>query len=361
MTTTPRRAPLRISPEQALRYRARASLLDRKVPAGDLAAAAWGGLQDTVPRGAVIALHARVAATRPDSWEDPTLVQIWFRGGADYVVPRADVGIFTLGSYPRDEARARELEALADQVHHLTGGRMTNSSDLPQDLGGRRPRYRTTALTGRVHIRWDTHLTWVIPVERPTIDPEDARRELARRFFHWFAPATLPQLIRWTGAEPKDARVTLEAIRAELVPVEVGDEDVGRGVAEPATEARFALHEDIDALRTAAPIEGVRLLPQDDPFTKLDHRWLIPDEDLRRRALPKVGHSPGYIPGAVLVDGGVVGAWQRQGRAVTIHPFRRPSSLSAATREAIEAEALAFPIAGPGEARVTFAPPHATT
>jgi hypothetical protein len=56
----------------------------------------------------------------------------------------------------------------------------------------------------------------------------------------------------------------------------------------------------------------------------------------------------------VLLDGEIVGGWQRQGRRVTIHPFggRR---LGPAVRAAIEGEALAFPIAGPGEAQVRWA------
>jgi winged helix DNA-binding protein len=341
---------LRVTPAQVLRYRARTSHLDGKLPAGSFAEAAWGGLQDTVPRGGVLSLHARVSRTRPDSWDDPSLVQIWFRGGADYLVPRVDVGIFTLGSYPRDPAKARDLEALADDIDRITGGQSRNSSDLPETLGGRRLRYRSAAMTGRVHIRWDARETWVIPVPRPSMDPEDARRELARRFFGWFGPATLQQLTRWTGVEPPDARMTFEAIRPELESIEIdgpeADGPAGRG-------SRFLLRPDVDALRTAAPIAGVRLLPQDDPLTKLDHVWLVPDETVRLRALPKVGRSPGYIPGAVLVDGVVVGGWQRQGRTVTVHPF---GPLAPTTRAAIDAEALAIPIAGPGEATVRFSP-----
>jgi hypothetical protein len=38
-----------------------------------------------------------------------------------------------------------------------------------------------------------------------------------------------------------------------------------------------------------------------------------------------------------------VGSWQRQQRKVTIHPW---SKLSPAVRDAVEGEALAFPIAG---------------
>ena len=56
------------------------------------------------------------------------MVQIWFRGGADYIVPRRDVAIFTLGCLPRDRDRAAELERLADEIHRVSNGRMT---DLP--------------------------------------------------------------------------------------------------------------------------------------------------------------------------------------------------------------------------------------
>ncbi|MBI3752073.1 MAG: winged helix DNA-binding domain-containing protein [Chloroflexi bacterium] len=329
-----------------LRHRARVSHLDRKLPVGrpdSLPAAAWGGLQDSVPRSGVISLHARVDGVRPDAWEDPSLVQIWFRGGADFLVPRADVGIFTLGSYPRDPARAQALEAIADEVHRLTGGRMTPVRELPRDLGGRPFAIRQTAITGRVHIRWDSANIWVIPVQRPSIDVEDARRELARRFLHWHGPSTAQRLARWAGVEPRDAAATWRTIEGELAPVQVD------GVA----ESRFMLAADLDDLRGARPIEGVRLLPMDDPFTKHDHELLLADDTLRARALPKVGRSPGYIPGAVLVDGEIVGAWQRQQRKVTVHPFR---SMPGRVRDDIEAEALAFPIAGRAAASVAWKP-----
>jgi hypothetical protein len=345
MPARARSEPLHVTPADVLHFRSRASGLDAKLPAGSFATATWGGLQDSVPRGGVLSLHARVAETPPDAWEDPELVQIWFRGGADYIVPRADVGIFTLGSYPRDAAKARELERIADQVHEVTGGRM--SREIPRDLRGRPLRYRQASVTGRLHIRWDASLTWVIPVDRPELDPEDARRELARRFFAWFGPASVAQLARWAGVDPKDARVTVAAIGAELTPVVVD------GPIDRPREERFALTSSLAALRAGSPIRGARLLPMDDPFTKLDHGLLVADEEQRLRALPRVGRSPGYIPGAVLLDGQVVGGWQRQGRKVTIHPF---GELPPSARELIEAEALTVPIAGPGAAAVAWAP-----
>ena len=343
----PRRAVI-VDPATALRYRARASHLDRKLPAaasGSLAAAAWGGLQDSVPRGGVIALHARVEGVQPDAWEDPTLVQIWFRGGADFIVPRADVGIFTLGSYPRDPARAQALEGIADEIDRATRGRMTPVRDLPPDLGGRPFAIRHAAVTGRVHIRWDASTISVIPVARPPIDVDDARRELARRFLRWHAPATVQRLARWAGIEPREAKETWRSIESELTAVTV----------DGLPELRFALTADLERLRDARPVEGVRLLPMDDPFTKHDHELLLAEDALRARALPRVGSSPGYIPGALLLDGEIVGAWQRQQRTITIHPFPG-RALAPAAREAIEAEALAFPIAGAKDPSVLWQP-----
>jgi hypothetical protein len=331
----------RVSRAQVVRYRVRVSHLDQKLPAGSFARAAWGGLQDSAPRAGVISLHARVEDTKPDSWEDPSLVQIWFRGGADYIVPRDEVGVFTLGSFPRDPAQARELDRFVDDIHRVTEGRMLEVREVHSLLSLTHPTLlRTSAVTGRVHIRWDASNIWLIPVERPDIDVEDARRELGRRFLHWFGPATMLRMASWTGVQPRDAAATWNELEKELVGVNVdGDE-------------RSMLAADVDELVGAEPVMGVRLTPWDDPLTKLDKELLVDHDTMRAKVFPPNGQSLGYIPGAVLVDGAVVGAWQRQQRRVTIHPFSR---LPADAREAIEREALAFPIAAKSRASVSWA------
>jgi hypothetical protein len=338
-----------VTVEQVLWYRARVSHLDGKVPVRSIAKAAWGGLQDSVPRGGVISLHARVEGTKPDSWEHPSLVLSWFRGGADYIDPRRDVGIITLGCLPRDPNRMAELERLADDIHRVTDGQTMLVREVAERIGHRNaadPLHpRAVSTTGRVHIRWNASNIWLIPVERPAIDPEDARRELARRFLHWYGPTTRQPLASWTGVKPADAAETWKAIEPELAEVQV-ERSTG---ASP--ERRFTLEADMEALEHSEPIQGVRLLPQDDPFTKFDHDLLVADERLRLRALPRTGQSPGYIPGSILVDGRIVGAWQRRQRKVTLHPF---SKQSPSVREAIEHEALSMPIAGPTNPSVVW-------
>ncbi|HEV2006710.1 MAG TPA: crosslink repair DNA glycosylase YcaQ family protein, partial [Candidatus Limnocylindrales bacterium] len=85
--------------------------------------------------------------------------------------------------------------------------------------------------------------------------------------------------------------------------------------------------------------------------TKLDQELLIPDAVLRGRVLPRTGQGKGYIPGAILVDGEIVGGWQRQQRKVTLHPFDR---LPARVRESIEEEATSFPIDARSRASVSW-------
>jgi hypothetical protein len=334
-----------VSPEQVLRYRARATHLDRRLPMRSIGEAAWGGLQDSAPRSGVLSLHARVEGATPDSWEHPELVQIWFRGGADYIVPREDVGIFALGRLPRDPVEAAALERLADRIHAAANGRITPVGEVARAIGhpsaGDPLHPRASSRTGRVHIRWDASRIWLIPVERPAIDPEDARRELARRFLHWLGPATVAGLARWTSTTRADAKATWAAIAPELTAVELD-----AGVRD---RRRFILTLDLEALERAEAIEGARLLPFDDPWTKLDKELLVADPGRRLHSVPASGHSPGYIPGAMLLDGAVVGGWQRQSRKVGLHPFGR---LTAGARELFEREALTMPIAGPGAAAV---------
>lgn len=316
--------------DQMIRYRARVNHLDEKLPVGAYATAAWGGLQDAAPRSGVLSLHARVRDTMPDSWDDPSIAQVWFRG-SDYLIPREDIGVFTLGSQPRDPEVVRRLEKLADRIDEVTRGEILRVGEVTKRLGlDRQPDIRPVSLTGRALIRWDASNIWLIPVERPPIDVEEARRELARRFVHWFGPTTLKAMGRWMGTPPRDARETWTGIEKELTPVELEG------------ESRFMQIDDIDSLLKAAPVTGIGLLPYDDPFAKFDRTLLVRDEIQRNLVFPPVGQSIGYIPGPILVDGEIVGSWQRQQRKVTIHPWKQ---LPKRVRDAIEAEALAFPIA----------------
>ena len=93
--------------------------------------------------------------------------------------------------------------------------------------------------------------------------------------------------------------------------------------------------------RPPDPRRRARLLPSGDAYFLLqgaDRELLVPDAD-RRRAL----WTSRVWPGALLVDGEIVGTWRRAQETVTIQPWRR---LSRAAREAVEAEAASLPLPG---------------
>ena len=297
----------------------------RRLPPASYGAAAWGGLQDSVPRAGLLGLHARIEAAAPDAWEDTRLVQIWLRW-ADYIVPRDDVAVFTVGALPRDPAYVAALERLADDVLDLLVAGRRGSRPVRDGLPDLPPSFvRAAAVTGRVHIRWDTRTTEIVGADRPDVDAEDARRQLCRRFLHWHGPAGPQHFARWAGVTSADAATTWQAVTPEMAAVD----DEARG--------RWILASDLDAVLAAERPSGVRLLPDGDPC-------LVVDPPAPPAAVPrKLLYT---LTGRLVVDGDVVGGWGRRGAEVALAPW---SPLSRRRRSAIETEAagLATPIGRP--------------
>ena len=65
---------------------------------------------------------------------------------------------------------------------------------------------------------------------------------------------------------------------------------------------------------------------------------LVPEPDRRKQLWPSC-----VWPGAILIDGDVVGVWRRAQHVLNAHPWTR---LSARQRQAVEAEATALPLPG---------------
>lgn len=154
---------LEVDRERLLAFRARASHLDRKLPPASFALAAYGGLQDSAPRAAIISLHARVSEVTPSSWEHESLCQIWGPRGADYVIPRRDLSVFTLGRMPRDSSAAESVERIADEVHRVCQGSDRPTREVSAILPELGHSIRLAAITGRLLIRWDASSIRVIP------------------------------------------------------------------------------------------------------------------------------------------------------------------------------------------------------
>ena len=325
---------LELTRSQILAFRRRAAALAERLPPGRraLRCAAWAGLQDSMPRAALLSIHARMAGTQPTGWEDPSLVQIWGPRFNAYVVAKRDLAVFTLGRLPDEAGPLKRAQDIAARLRSaLAGRRMTQGAAARLMGAGHANSLRYAAPTGTVLIRWDGSRQpdiWNVPA--PELDPHEARLELARRYLHVFGPATPEAFARWAGIRPSGGIAAFEALGKSLTPVRT---PIG---------AAWILSQD-EPLFRAAPGPGApaRLLPSGDTWFLLQgagRELLVPDER-QRRAL----WTSRVWPGALLVDGETVGTWRRAEHVVTIQPWRR---LSPAQRTAVEGEAASLPLPG---------------
>ncbi|TMB76013.1 MAG: hypothetical protein E6J52_08375, partial [Chloroflexi bacterium] len=116
---------LELTRAQILSHRRKVGALDERLPmsAASLRRAAWAGLQDSMPRAALLSIHARVERTRSSAWEHAALVQVWGPRFSAYVVPARDAAVFTRGRMPDDEMDRLRFEELAERLHSYLKGR----------------------------------------------------------------------------------------------------------------------------------------------------------------------------------------------------------------------------------------------
>ena len=284
-----------------------------------------------MPRAALLSIHARVEGTHTSTWEDPSLVQLWGPRYNAYVVAARDLAVFTLATLPDNGNGRRRAEEIAARLHAVLGGERMSYWEAGRALGVHPNSLRYAAPTGTVLIRWDgarRPTVWTVPA--PTVDPGEARLELARRYLHVYGPTTPEAFAWWAGIRPRHGIAAFEALGSSLMPVHT-----------PVGDA-WILSRDEPTLRdepgTAAP---ARLLPSGDAYLLLqgaDRELLVPDADRRRALWP-----PRVWPGGVLVGGEIVGTWRRADASMTIQPWR---PLTDAERDAVESEAASLPLPG---------------
>jgi Winged helix DNA-binding domain len=286
-----------------------------------------------MPRAAVLSLHARVAGTEPSSWEDPSLVQVWGPRFNAYVVAARDRALFTLGRLSDDAKGRQRAEDTAARLHAFLDGRRMRYDDAGRGLGVHPNSLRYAAPTGTVLIRWEgarRPVIWTVP--RPEIDARDARLELARRYLNIFGPTTPAAFAKWAGIGSAEGREAFEALAGELIAVRT---PIGDQLILTSDEPSFRA--------TSSPAAPARLLPSGDAYFLLygaDRELLVADEQQRSELW-----TSRVWPGAVLVDGEVVGTWRRANTVVAIQAWRR---LSTAERQAVEAESESLPLPGLG-------------
>ncbi len=365
-----------IGREQVLAFRLASHGLNRRTKRL-VEAAARCGIQETPLGTAALAFHARVDDLSTEKLEkalsrDRSLLALWAMRGAPHVVPATDLEVFTTGAMPFDAASFRQtlggwapaldqaefdpfdlLDRLVRAADKLLDGKSMDVNELRDRLYARvrslhkierpesarddmpEPLFRAIGTIGAVCIvsgrgtdsvmaRTDQ---WLKPIPEP-MDPNSARAELARRFLHCYGPATPQHFAEWTQRSLADAKQAFELIEGELIEVKI------------AGKKALLLAADDQALDSPPETKGVRLLPVQDPYLQQrDRATLLPDQTARGRLWQAVRG-----PGALLVDGAVIGTWRGRVKGdrweVEIEPFgRRPTRVMDAIVQ--EAEAMA--------------------
>ena len=287
-----------------------------------------------MPRAALLSINARVAETKPASWEDQSLVQLWGPRYNVFVVAARDLAIFSLGTLPDDAKGLRRAEDLAARLHAVLGGARMRHEEAGDALGLHNANLlRYAAATGTVLIRWDgarRPTIWTVPP--PETSPYDARLELARRYLHIYGPATPEAFGRWAGIGRRPGVAAFEALGTSVTPVQT-----------PVGDAWILAQDEAGFRAAPRPPAPARLLPSGDAFLLLhgeDRGLLVPDAGRRQELW-----TPRVWPGGLLVAGEIAGTWRRADTVLTVQPWR---ALSDAEREAVVAEAESLPLPGGG-------------
>jgi hypothetical protein len=341
---------LRLTRPQILAFRRTVQALDERLPHGpsSLRRAAWAGLQDSMPRAALLSLHARVKNTTATGWESPSFVQLWGPRYSAFVADARDAAIFTLGRLPDTGSTRRVAEDLANRLATLLGDTRMIQGAAARALGEPLQRLRYATLTGRIRIRWDgakQPTIWMAP--HPDITPREARLELARRYLHFFGPGTPEAFAAWAGIPPRAAAAAFDECRTSQSKSHSKSQSKSQSlipVSTPIGDAWILASDEPLARRHqgetgAAP---ARLLPSGDAFflfQRADERALLVENAAHRARL----WTSRVWPGALLVGGAIAGTWRRADAAVSIETWRR---LSPAERDAIEAEVASLPLPG---------------
>lgn len=324
---------LALGRDEILSFRRRVGHLAERLPPGpgSFRMAAWAGLPDSMPRAAVLSLHARVQEVSASVLDDPSLVQVWGPRYSVFVIAAQDRAVFTLGRWPDTKAGRTRAIQMADLLAGQVLSARASYDAVGEALGIHANALRYATTTGTVLLRWDgarAPIVWTVPA--PEVNPVDARAELARRYLHVFGVGTVTGFAKWAGMSERSARDGFATLSGELLSVRA-----------PLGEARVLARDEEALRRPLEPEVGARLLPSGDSYYLLwgaDREMLVPDPAARAELW-----TSRVWPGAILLNGELAGTWRRVQETVSVHFWHRPTR---AARAAVEGEAAALPIPG---------------
>ena len=290
--------------------------------------------------------HARLA--------DRSIVRNWLMRGTLHLVPSEDLRwmLDLLGEAMDAKALKRRADlGISDDDHGkvlkflretlAANGPMTRaeiaeafrSAGLPSDGQATPHLLRTTSLLGvscfgpnrdgeATHVLIDDWLPRADP-------PPDPGAELARRYFAAYGPATQSDFRWWSGLPAVDTRRCLQAAAEDLTEVNVDGQTMWMSHT-GAAQLNHVLH---------GPQGVVRVLGPFDPYIV---GYAKRDLDVPDHLLKRVNAGGGMLRPCVLIDGRLVGTWDRKRRArgltVRVTCFEELSESAQAQLEAEFAE-----------------------
>lgn len=318
------------------------------------------GLQAQVLGAAALGLRARSTELRVQDvtralHQERSIVRSWLMRGTLHLVAADDLGwmLRVLGPLFAAGNRARHAQLGLDEVTKARGvaairrilarsGPLTRYEivDRLRDQGIRLDR-RTQAPIHLIAVaafngvlclgpdRDNGEPTYVAIDDwidvRADRSPKDPLAELARRYFAAYGPATLEDLVTWSGLPPAQARSALIAARSSLSEVSLQGKPAFLSKAQ-ATKQR----------RRTPSTSVVRLLPAFDTYLLgYRSRDLAVPAKLQRR----LQRGGGWLHPAVVVNGRAVAAWNLKKSGIRGSVLVEPiEPLSVTLRKGIDAE-----------------------
>lgn len=336
------------------RFRMGAQQLDRDAGTPEDTAVLDFGVQETGPDGARWALALRGVDTTA-AGEDG-LVTLWSVRGAPHRYRRGDAGAVAAALEPYSEADAAKriydaakplkaagigvvdaLDEVAARMRAIVSG-PTPKGELSGRLAAELPEpylrhcracdavhmyeqpFRLGAMRAGLELEPGTSPPVLRPVPGFAKAAAQERFDLVRSYLRLLGPATPKHVAEFLDSPVKDVKA-----RWPEDAVEVRAEG----------ETRWVLAEDEAALRSAAAA-GTRLLGPYDLFLQArDRSTLVPDRARAKELWPVLGR-----PGAVLVDGAIVGTWRPRKAGKRFKVAVRPwEAMPGAVREAVAEQA----------------------
>jgi hypothetical protein len=324
-----------ISAAQVRAFRLARHHLTEPLPAERLTkvVSAVAGVQAQVMSAAELAIWARseglsLRDVQESLWERRELVKTWCMRGTLHLLPAAEWPLWSAALSHREQWRrpawlkwfGLTLEEMEELIATI-GTELGADGKTREELAALAPEHlRAEFLRG-----WGSHLkpaanagvlvfgpnrgrnvTFVHPQawlgSTGTVDPDDALRELFRRYLRAYGPATHQDFSTWWGGGTgaSNSRKLLRSLEDEVEEVEAE----GRSA--------WMLREDVALMRSLERPQSIHLLPVFDVYT-LHYRPR--EEFLPPGVYDRIYRTAGWISSVVLIDGAVAGVWEYKKRA----------------------------------------------